>query len=77
MLVSDKDGYEIINLYKANGAHPTIPDNDLMMLTEKKEGWVNIYVLNTCYPSKEEAEANIDRDYEHEYVRTVKIEWEE
>ena len=51
--------------------------DDLMMLPEKKEGWVNIYVLNTCYPSKEEAEANIDRDYEHEYVRTVKINWEE
>ena len=50
---------------------------DLMMLPEKKEGWVNIYALNTCYSSKEEAEANIDRDYEHEYVRTVKIEWEE
>lgn len=50
---------------------------DLMMLPEKKEGWINVYALNTCYSSKEEAEANIDRDYEHEYVRTVKIEWEE
>lgn len=50
---------------------------DLMMLPEKKEGWVNVYALNTCYSSKEEAEANIDQDYEHEYVRTVKIEWEE
>ena len=50
---------------------------DLMMLPEKKEGWVNIYALNTCYFSKEEAEANIDKDYEHEYVRTVKINWEE
>ena len=50
---------------------------DLMMLSEKKEGWVNIYALNTCYSSKEEAEANIEKDYEHEYVRTVKINWEE
>ena len=50
---------------------------DLMMLPEKKEGWVNIYALNTCYSSKEEAEANIDKDYEHEYVRTIKINWEE
>lgn len=55
-----------------------MPDgSDLMMLPEKKEGWVNIYALNTCYSSKEEAEANIDRDYEDEYVRTVKIKWEE
>jgi len=51
--------------------------SDLMMLPERKEGWVNVYALNTCYSSKEEAEANIDQDYEHEYVRTVKIEWEE
>lgn len=50
---------------------------DLMMIPEKKEGWVNIYAINTCYSSKEEAEANIDKDYEHEYVRTVKINWEE
>lgn len=50
---------------------------DLMMLPEKKEGWINVYALNTCYSSKEEAEANIDRDYEDEYVRTVKINWEE
>lgn len=50
---------------------------DLMMLTEKKERWINIYALNTCYSSKEEAEANIDKDYENEYIRTIKIEWEE
>lgn len=50
---------------------------ELMMLSEKKEGWINVYALNTCYSSKEEAEANIDRDYEDEYVRTVKINWEE
>lgn len=50
---------------------------DLIMLPEKKEGWINVYALNTCYPSKEEAEANIDKDYENEYVRTIKIEWEE
>lgn len=49
---------------------------DLMMLPERKEGWVNIYALD-CYSSKEEAEANIDQDYEQKYVRTVKIEWEE
>ena len=48
-----------------------------MMLPEKKEGWINVYTLNTCYSSKEEAEANIDQDYESEYIRTVKINWEE
>ena len=80
-LVPNKDRPEFEDLiaYPNNGnyygGHEN--DGDLMMLPERKEGWVNIYALNTCYSSKEEAEANIDRDYEHEYVRTVKIEWEE
>lgn len=81
-LVSDPDieGTEIPFCYTNSGFYnnPNCESNhDLMILPEKKEGWVNIYTLNTCYSSKEEAEANIDRDYEHEYVRTVKIKWEE
>ena len=77
-LITNPDGREIIWGYEDSGACLNDnKNNDLMMLPEKKEGWVNIYALNTCYSSKEEAEANIDQDYEHEYVRTVKIEWEE
>ena len=77
-LITNPDGREIIWGYEDSGACSNDnKDNDLMMLPEKKEGWVNIYALNTCYSSKEEAEAHIDQDYEHEYVRTVKIEWEE
>ena len=77
-LITNPDGREIIWGYEDSGSCSNDnKDNDLMMLPEKKEGWVNIYALNTCYSSKEEAEANIDQDYEHEYVRTVKIEWEE
>lgn len=78
-LVTIDDGTEITFDYLSDGTflNRDNPENDLMMLPEKKEGWVNIYALNTCYSSKEEAEANIDRDYEDEYVRTVKIEWEE
>lgn len=76
-LTDDRDYKEEgVNLYDINGKGSN-ECFDLMMLPEKKEGWVNIYALNTCYSSKEEAEANIDQDYEHEYVRTVKIEWEE
>ena len=77
-LVSDPFG-ELVKYYWSNGKvdYDEQNDDDLIMLSEKKEGWVNIYALNTCYSSKEEAEANIDRDYEHEYVRTVKISWEE
>lgn len=78
-LIERVDGIEILECVHNDGKcfHYDTSDNDLMMLPEKKEGWVNIYALNTCYSSKEEAEANIDQDYEHEYVRTVKINWEE
>ena len=72
---------EIIAKYTEDGRYAkynNVENNeDLMMLTEKKEGWINVYQLNTCYKTKEEAEANIDRDYENEYVRTVKISREE
>ena len=73
---AEKD--EDVHFYRTNGTAATVERaQDLMMLSEKKEGWINVYALNTCYSSKEEAEANIDQDYEHEYIRTVKIEWEE
>ena len=59
-------------------------DEDLMMLPEKKEGWVNICRnLNTnkteldtedIYNTKEEALQNLSS---MTYVTTVKIEWEE
>ena len=77
VLVSDKSGYEIINQYKANGAHPTIPDNDLMMLYEKKEGWVNVYrsqIYNTLEKAKEASKITCNYD---NYLQTIKIEWEE
>ena len=51
---------------------------DLMMLTEKKEGWVNVYkdgLLDTkSYPTKKEA---FDRACPEDYVDTVKVCWEE
>lgn len=79
LVMNEETGLETISRYFENGHLLFEAENkgDLMMLPEKKEGWINVYALNTCYSSKEEAEANIERDYEHEYVRTVKIEWEE
>lgn len=61
-------------------------DFDLMMLPEKKSGWINIYT-NTAvknsrhcgsniYASKEEALNNISPFLGH-YINTNKIEWEE
>lgn len=53
-------------------------DFDLMMLLEKKEGWVNIYkggLLDTkSYSSKEEA---VSKASQTDYADTIKIEWEE
>ena len=53
-------------------------DEDLMMLTEKKEGWVNVYkggLLDTkSYPTKKEA---FDKACPEGYVDTVKVCWEE
>ena len=65
-------------------------DLDLMMLPEKKEGWVNVYKReneyiceNECnvstgiavYKSEGEAKRNIDKN--EIYVNTIKISWEE
>ena len=48
--------------------------NDLMMLPEKKEGWVNVY-KERIYSTKEEA---IEATYDGvTYVDTIKISWEE
>ena len=72
--------------YDKNGRfdHDTENNNDLMMLPEKKEGWVNVYDADTTfyfvegmvYNTKEEAIKHINHDNEI-YTTTVKIEWEE
>lgn len=53
---------------------------DLMMLTRKKEGWVNIYkdfedTVCCVYPT--EKEALEDGETEKDYITTIRIEWEE
>ena len=66
-------------------------DNDLMMLPEKKEGWINVYDADTTfrfvegmvYNTKDEAiqrakeEVTNGQREKNEYVDTVKICWEE
>ena len=63
--------------YFEDGYHLSKNDNniyDLMMLPEKKEGWVNVY-KERIYSTKEEA---IEATYDGAtYVDTVKISWEE
>ena len=81
-LVPSKDypGFEDLITYPNNGnyygGHEN--DGDLMMLPEKKEGWINIYkegLLDTkVYNTKEEA---FNKASLNDYVDTVKICWEE
>lgn len=71
---------EEVHYYWSNGKvdYDEQNDDDLMMLPEKKEGWVNVYkggVLDTkTYPTKKEA-FNAARSVD--YVDTVKVCWEE
>ena len=61
------NGEIVKGAYKAN--------NDLMMLSEKKEEWVNIYEDMVMYTSEEEAKMGIAT--ERNYIATTKVEWEE
>ena len=60
----DKNGQ---NAYKKS-------ELDLMMLPEKKEGWVNVY-KERCYETREEAIRHIAPGTK--YVDTIRVEWEE
>lgn len=71
--------------YTTNGKHSLNEDShlDLFFAPEKCEGWVNVYKnvefyylygINP-YPSKSEAISHIMKN--DDYVRTVKIEWED
>ena len=86
-LAKDNEGYETIYQYSKKGissvcGKPT--DNDLMMLPEKKEGWVNVYMEETnnnerlieqvIYKTRKDA---FDNACPRGYKATVKIEWEE
>lgn len=71
---------EAIHLYTKDGKTVSGDSRefDLMMLPEKKEGWVNVYkggLLDTkSYPTKKEA---FDKASPKDYVDTIKINWSE
>ena len=60
-----------------------MPDcSDLMMLPEKKEGWVNVYQggkldADYIYPTKADAVENIFQPMKDKYIDTIKLTWEE
>ena len=77
-LVPSKDypGFEDLISYPNNGnyygGHEN--DGDLMMLPERKEGWVNVYKY-LVYDTKDEA--LIGRSESRGYIDTIKINWSE
>lgn len=89
-LVEDTAKEETIYGYNEKGKviieNDTPYKDDLMMLPQKKEGWVNVYkshergntisfIVASIYPTKEEAKKSYVVEFD--YVDTVKIEWEE
>lgn len=93
-LVEDTAKEETIYGYNEKGKiiieNDTPYKDDLMMLPQKKEGWINIYNRNTISKSKENCyimtgvsvfktkESAISyKDKDKEYIDTIKIEWEE
>lgn len=72
-LVTHNDGQEYLSMYHLDGRYNKSGDDfDLMMLPEKKEGWVNVSKFST-YDSKEEALSHKTYDI----IDTIKVSWEE
>ena len=82
-LIQDNENLEYIEYYTENGIFSNGGNNknrDLMMLPQKKEGWINLCKNNHgdtlaagVFPSREEAVSNCPPSY----LGTIKIEWEE
>ena len=82
-LIQDNENSEHIEYYTENGIFSNggnEKNRDLMMLPQKKEGWVNVYnslgvitFSHNPFDTKEEAM----KDKGKYYVDTVRIEWEE
>ena len=82
-LVADPLG-ESVHYYLSNGKVDFDKNNDydLMMLPEKKVGWINVYKggkldADYIYPTKETAVTNIFKSMEDNYIDTIKLTWEE
>ena len=87
-LITQDNGVEYIETYYSNGRFNddsnSQSDNDLMMLPEKKEGWVNVYreesnnnerlIGQTIYKTRKDA---FDNACPKGYITTTKINWEE
>lgn len=71
----EENGIEAAYHYDKNGQNAyNKSELDLMMLSKKKEGWVNVY-KDSVYDTKDDA--LIGRSKSIGYIDTIKIEWEE
>lgn len=89
LLEREKTDEEIIQTYSMNGRYYEFrkeDHRDLMMLPEKREGWVNVYrdcdganitKDDNIYSSREAAIASAQFIDGNHYVATTKINWEE
>lgn len=82
-LIENKDG-KTVCAYTIEGTDigGYKSSNDLFFVTEKKEGWINVYTdycgdpfVSRFFETEEEAIENKLTD--SNYINTVKIEWEE
>ena len=82
-LVACDDDEFVINCTKEGKCHTSNKYKyDLFFAPEKREGWINLYKMNSiispgprAYDTKEEAESAAgDKSY---YISTIKIGWEE
>ena len=83
---------ENVYQYDINGVCDEHDDNlDLMMLPERKEGWINIYNADTTFyyadgrvfetkdEAVQEAKEEVEKEQreKNEYIDTIRVEWEE
>ena len=74
-LVTTAENNETIISYNSNGMFAMNETCcDLMMLPERREGWVNLY-KSSSHPTKEEAMKY--RNKCNDYIDTIKVSWEE
>ena len=82
-LVKTYNGSETVLRLKENGRfyNDTENSSDLFFAPEKKEGWINLFKINSAmtigevYNTEEEAKAAVVGSLV--YISTVKVEWEE
>lgn len=82
-LVETYNGNETVLRLKENGRfyNDTENSSDLFFASVKKEGWINLFKINSTltigeiYNTEEEAKAAVVSSLV--YISTVKVEWEE